>query len=233
MAGSSKYHLIVVAGGSGTRMGATIPKQFMLLKGRPILAHTLESFARWRADLNVVVVLPEAHLDHWQNLIKEHGVTIPHRAVAGGTSRFASVQNGLQAVGRVDGVIGVHDGVRPLVTSDVMERCFKAALEKGGAVPVLPVVDSLRKLSEQGSSVVDRGAFRRVQTPQCFEAALLLEAYQQAVQTHFTDSASVVEALGHAVKLVDGEEPNLKITTPVDLAVAEAILNQRESSPYF
>ena len=226
MSGTTPYHLIVVAGGSGQRMGAEVPKQFLPLAGRPIVAHTLAAFHSWRPTLSIVLVLPQDHIEYWQALVAELNFIVPHRVVAGGASRFASVQCGVKALGQVSGIVGVHDGVRPLVRAEVMARCFKAAVDRRGAVPVVPVIDSLRQVSDSSSEIVDRSAFVRVQTPQCFQAEILWDAYAQSEQAHFTDSASVVESLGHKVALVEGDERNIKVTTPSDLIVAEALLAQ-------
>lgn len=228
MSVSSKYsrHLIVVAGGTGSRMGMDLPKQFLLLNGRPILAHTLARFHQWDPQLNMVVVLHADFMDHWAELCQEHQVNIPHVAVAGGETRFHSVLNGLRRLDSESGMVGVHDAVRPLVTHDVISRAFSVAERSGAAVPLIPVVDSLRRVDENGSEVVDRSEYYRVQTPQCFQLEVLRKAFTQEYSPSFTDDASVVESMGKKVSWVDGNVENIKITSPMDLKVAEALLPQ-------
>lgn len=215
--------VIIVAGGRGERMGSAVPKQFLPLCGTPVLMHTLRAFAGYDPYMELVVVLPEAQMERWQHLCTEHRFTLPHRIVAGGDSRFHSVRNGLAACPSA-GLIAVHDGVRPLVTHDTIERCFACAERTGAAIPVVPLTDSLRQVDEHGSHACDRARYRMVQTPQVFRAEVLRRAYGQPFSPAFTDDASVVEATGHPVALVDGTPRNIKLTTPLDLAVAEAVL---------
>jgi 2-C-methyl-D-erythritol 4-phosphate cytidylyltransferase len=212
--------VIVVAGGKGTRFGAVTPKQFLSLKSKPVLQRTLEAFFMYNQNIECILVLPEQHIPTWKELIKEHNFTLKHKIVVGGEERFHSVKNGLkQATGQL---IAVHDGVRPLVSKEAIERCFKSAQEKGSGIPVLPVVDSLRKVDGLGKSeAVIRSEYRIVQTPQCFAKDLLNKAYELSFSSNFTDDASVVEALGETVYLVEGNSENIKITTPFDLKVAE------------
>lgn len=219
--------VIIVAGGAGSRMHSLVPKQFLPLAGKPVLMHTLEAFHAFRSDLQIVLVLPAGQISYWQDLCNSRpDFAVPHSIVAGGETRFHSVRNGLSAA--TGTLTAVHDGVRPLVTRETLERCFRAAAEYGAAIPVIEPVDSMRRLATSGSRAVDRSAYRLVQTPQVFRTSLLKEAYLQEYSPRFTDDASVVEALGHAIHLVEGNRENLKITTPSDMAVAEVLLAHRE-----
>lgn len=216
--------VIIVAGGRGERMGSVVPKQFLPLCGTPVLMHTLRAFAGYDPRMELVVVLPETQTAHWQRLCAEHRFTLPHRIVTGGDTRFHSVRNGLAACATSTALIAVHDGVRPLVTHDTIARCFDCAAHTGAAIPVVLLADSLRQVDESGSHACDRARYRLVQTPQVFRAEVLHRAYAQPFSPAFTDDASVVEATGHPVALVDGTPRNIKLTTPLDLAVAEAVL---------
>ena len=223
---TSKHTILIVAGGRGTRMGGPQPKQFLELAGRPVLMHTLEAFDRWDASARLIVVLPEAQIDTWKRLCEAHVFGRIHRVVAGGETRFHSVQNGLDAVAS-DGLIAVHDGVRPLVAPSVIAACFAAAADGGAAVPVVPVVESVREVdADGGSRPVDRARLRVVQTPQVFRADVLRAAYCLPYDPRFTDDASVVEASGVAVRLVPGNRENIKLTTPMDLLLAEQLMRR-------
>jgi len=217
-----KSHVIVVAGGSGTRMNATVPKQFILLKGRPLLFLTLETFYTTNPDFFLNLVLPEEHLNTWKELLMKFQFEVPHRLIVGGATRFHSVKCGLQEVS--DGLVAVHDGVRPLVSSETINRCFSLAKEKGSGVPAVQSPDSIRLLNESGSSAIDRNLVRLVQTPQCFRAGLLKQAYNQPYRETFTDCASVWESSGQSVFLTEGNSENIKITHPQDLIFAEAMI---------
>ena len=222
-------YAILVAGGSGLRMGADRPKQFLLLRGEPVLLHTLRRFAEPALGVaQLVVVLPFDQLDFWQKLAAEHGVTIPHTLVAGGATRWASVKAGLAALppeadAPAGALVAVHDGVRPLVPQAVIEAAYQAAAAHGAAAAAVPPKDSVRLLGAAGSSPLDRRRLRLMQTPQTFELALLRRAYRLPELPTFTDDASVVDDL-HPVHLVEGDYRNLKITTPEDLLLAEAML---------
>lgn len=223
---TSKHTILIVAGGRGTRMGGPQPKQFLELAGRPVLMHTLEAFDRWDASARLIVVLPEDQIDTWKRLCEAHVFGRIHRVVAGGETRFHSVRNGLGAVAS-NGLIAVHDGVRPLVASSVIAACFAAAADGGAAVPVVPVVESVREVdADGGSRPVDRTRLRVVQTPQVFRADVLRAAYCQPYDPRFTDDASVVEASGMAVRLVPGNRENIKLTTPMDLLLAEQLMRR-------
>lgn len=215
---------IIVAGGKGERMNADIPKQFLEINGLPILMHTLRVFHRFDPAMKLILVLPAVQFGFWKELCHKHAFGLLHQVVEGGTTRFHSVRNGIAAVADARALIAVHDGVRPLVSHDTIQRCFDAALSHQAAIPVVELVDSIRQLTETGSIHADRSTFRLVQTPQIFDAALLREAYEQEFSAFFTDDASVVEALGHKVELVEGNRENIKITTEFDLRVANAII---------
>jgi 2-C-methyl-D-erythritol 4-phosphate cytidylyltransferase len=224
---TSKHTILIVAGGRGTRMGGPQPKQFLELAGRPVLMHTLEAFDRWDASARLIVVLPEDQIDTWKRLCEAHAFGRIHRVVAGGETRFHSVRNGLGAVAS-NGLIAVHDGVRPLVAPSVIDACFAAAADGGAAVPVVPVVESVREVdADGGSRPVDRTRLRVVQTPQVFRADVLRAAYCLPYDPRFTDDASVVEASGVAVRLVPGNRENIKLTTPMDLLLAEQLMRQK------
>lgn len=212
---------ILVAGGMGTRMGGPIPKQFMLLKGRPLLCWTIEAFHRHDPAMPIIVVLPEEQITVWRTLCIGHGFLIDHTVVAGGKERFHSVREGL---GRVadGGLVAVHDGVRPLVSVELIDRCFRAAEAHGAAIPVVPITSSVRQVEGGTSRPVDRTRLRAVQTPQCFRTDLLRKAFELPYDPAFTDEATLVERTGTTVHLVDGEERNIKVTTPFDLAACAA-----------
>ena len=221
---------IIVAGGSGTRFGAQLPKQFLDLGGKPILMRTIEVFelALIDSDHDIIVTLPEEQMGLWHDLCREHGFTVPHRVVPGGETRWHSVKNALDSISDLAGVdvIAVHDGVRPLASAQLIDRCLTTARRQGSAIPVVPLNDSVRQMDADGRSrALDRSSLRAVQTPQVFDARLLMEAYRQPYDPTFTDDASVVERHGHDVTLVDGDPVNLKITRPMDLVVAEYLLN--------
>jgi len=221
---------IIVAGGSGTRFGAQIPKQFLELGGKPILMRTVEAFEKALADgeHEIVVTLPADQIGVWQDLCERHCLAVPHRVVPGGETRWHSVKNALDSIDDPAGadVIAVHDGVRPLASVELIQRTLDNARRDGAAIPVVMLNDSVRQVDGEESHALDRSSLRAVQTPQAFKAHLLLEAYRQPYDPSFTDDASVVERAGHAVTLVEGEPTNLKITRPMDLALAEYLLNR-------
>ena len=221
-----KTHVIIVAGGSGTRMGAEIPKQFLHFAGKPILLHTIEKFYATNAAYNLILVLPESHFGAWEEIIQQFNCTIPHQLVKGGNTRVHSVKNGLALVN--DGFVAVHDAVRPLVTSNTIINTLEAAFIHGAAIPVIESTDSVRILSENGSLPLVRAMLRNVQTPQCFDASILKQAMLQEFNQEFTDCASVVQKAGFPIFLSEGNIENIKITTPLDLKIAEFIRNQLE-----
>ena len=220
---------IIVAGGSGTRFGAELPKQFLNLKGLPILMRTIQAFGENSdGSFDVIVTLPVGQIDLWHDLCSEYGFAVPHRIVPGGETRWHSVKNALDSIGDIAGVdvIAVHDGVRPLASVALIGRVLDAARRDGAAIPVVMLNDSVRQLSGDDSHALDRSSLRAVQTPQAFDARLLLEAYGQPYDPTFTDDASVVERYGHKVTLVEGESSNIKITRPMDLALAEILMSR-------
>lgn len=216
-------YAVIVAGGQGTRMGTAIPKQFLELDGKPVLYHTITAFVNALPQVHIVLVLPAHQISYAQMVLQAFSERIDVTIVPGGETRFHSVQNGLQDIPN-DAVIMVHDGVRPLVSIELIQRCYQHAAENGSAIPAIAVTDSVRLVSEAGSEPVDRAQLRIIQTPQTFRASILLPAMQQPHQHSFTDEATVVEAFGETVFLVEGEKRNIKITTPEDLVVAEALM---------
>ena len=217
-------HVIIVAGGSGQRMASAVPKQFLPLGGRPILMRTIERFAAFDPAMDIIV-------DYWQRLCHEHRFGIGHRTTAGGATRYESVRNGLALVDG-EGLVGIHDGVRPLVSQPTLERCYAMAATHGNAIPACDSVDSVRMLKPDGSNTAaDRTCVKLVQTPQVFDVKLIKQAYQLGYRPTFTDDASVAEAAGIGINLTEGNRENIKITTPVDLLLAEAILNEGENRP--
>jgi 2-C-methyl-D-erythritol 4-phosphate cytidylyltransferase len=221
----NKY-AVIVAGGSGTRMGGNLPKQFMLLKDKPVLYYTLKTFFDAYPDLQIILVLPVDYTDMGQEIIDAWFDKDRIRITAGGDTRFQSVKNGLALI-EEESIIFVHDGVRCLLSTDLIHHCYEMALTTGSAIPVIPCRDSVRLTYENGNDPVDRSKVVLVQTPQTFHSKILLPAFQIDYKDKFTDEATVVEAFGLKVTLVEGEETNIKITKPVDLLVAERILEER------
>ena len=241
-------YVIIVAGGKGLRMGGDIPKQFLPIGGKPVLMRTLERFREYSEDLQIILVLPEAQQDYWQELCSQYDFQIEYQLANSGQTRFHSVQNGLALVpDDAEGVVGVHDGVRPFPSIEVIRNCYETARTAKAVIPVVPVVETLRKLicngqngltrtnkesetvrevrGKKDSVTVPRDEYRLVQTPQTFDIQLLKAANRQPYNDGFTDDASVVESYGHAITLVEGNRENIKITTPYDIVVAEAIIN--------
>lgn len=221
----AKRGVIIVAGGSGKRMQSALPKQFMMLGGLPVVAHTINTFSEALPGAEIVVVLPEEHIPLWRNLAARFDIAV-HRCIAGGKERFHSVKNGLDALSEEVEYVAVHDGVRALATKKMILRVQLAAEERGAAIPVTEVVDSYRRVDGSESYIVPRTELRIVQTPQTFSAALLRRAYEQPFSDKFTDDASVVEALGAKITLVEGERRNIKLTTPEDMLIAERLLEE-------
>lgn len=217
-------YALIVAGGKGLRMGSEVPKQFLPIGGKPVLMRTLEAFHRCNKEIQLILVLPHSQQEYWKQLCVEYHFLLPHVVADGGETRFHSVKNGLAFV-QTPALVGVHDGVRPFVSADVIARCYSLAAEQKAVVPVTDVVETVRRVDKDGSTTVNRDDYKLVQTPQVFDAELLKRAYEQPYQTGFTDDASVVESLGVPVCLTAGNRENIKITTPFDLAIAEALLN--------
>ena len=220
-----KKIVIIIAGGKGLRMQTETPKQFIELQGKPILMHTMNVFFKYDNNISIILVLPADQIDYWKQLCEQHHFSILHMIVEGGETRFHSVRNGLKHA-QDNSLIAIHDGVRPLVNVETIECCFDAATQYGNAVPVVDLVDSVRMVKGSESEIIDRNKLRLVQTPQVFDSQLLLKAYEQAFNPSFTDDASVVETLGTKIHLVEGNRENIKITTPIDIAVAEHLICQ-------
>lgn len=218
-----QLYAIIVAGGSGKRMGADTPKQFIELAGRPVLMHTIERFREFNENIEIITVLPENQLRHWRDLQTKYSFTVPQTLVKGGSARFYSVRNGLEFV-TSPGLVAIHDGVRPFVSIETIRRCFETAGKAGCAVPVISPSESLRIVDENGNAPVDRKKVRIVQTPQVFDSELIKKAYSQKYHPDFTDDATVFELMGEKITLVDGNRENLKITTPEDLLIARSLL---------
>jgi len=217
-----KLYAVIVAGGSGKRMGAGIPKQFLELAGKPVLMHSIEKFKTFDGSIEIITVLPENQLRHWTVLQEKYSFTVPNTLVKGGKSRFFSVRNGLEFVD-VPGVVAIHDGVRPLVTIDTIRRCFETAEKMGNAIPVIPPSDTLRMITETGNTPINRLNVKQVQTPQVFNAELIKNAYLQDYLPEFTDDATVLEKTGAKINLVEGNRENIKITNPEDLIIARSL----------
>ncbi|MBM3435212.1 MAG: 2-C-methyl-D-erythritol 4-phosphate cytidylyltransferase [Bacteroidetes bacterium] len=216
-------YIIIVAGGSGSRMQADIPKQFLNISGKPVLFHTIGRIFEFNSQLSVILVLPETHIDYWKSMIRKNNFNIPHQISKGGETRYHSVKNGLSLIEDA-GLVAIHDGVRPLVSKDTLQRVFQKAEKEGTAIPVVRMTESLRRVTNDNSVIVDRNSLRIVQTPQCFQSEIIKKAYQQDYREEFTDDASLVENLGIKINLVEGNPENIKITRPADLKFAEAFL---------
>ncbi len=218
-----KKFVLFVAGGSGSRMNETVPKQFMELNDRPVLMHTFDVFKKYDLQIEFILVLPENHVEYWNKLCKKHNFKIKYKLAFGGETRFHSVKNGLNLIDE-EGIVFIHDGVRPLVSEQTIQNCFDTTLEKGNALPVIPVAESIRFVDKTGNKAVDRSKHFLVQTPQTFKTEIIKSAFQQNYSDKFTDDASVLEAFGETIYLVDGNHENIKITYPEDLIVAKSFL---------
>lgn len=218
-----KRHIIIVAGGKGLRMGGEIPKQFLPIGGKPVLMRTIEAFYTYDSSIHVILVLPISQQTYWKELCAAYQFELPHDIANGGETRFHSVKNGLALV-EGQGVVGVHDGVRPFVSQEVIACCYSEAEKKRAVIPVIGVVETVRLLEGDSSITVPRDQYKLVQTPQVFDVSLLQRAYLQEYTDVFTDDASVVEALGEKVSLVEGNRENIKLTTPFDLKLAEMLI---------
>ncbi len=221
-----REYALVVAGGKGTRIPGAMPKQFLPLNGRPILLHTLDAFHRYNPQLPVVLVLPADDRDTWMKIIRDHLVHNPITLVDGGETRFQSVRNGLGVLSG-DGLVAIHDGVRPLISEDIIGASFRLAAAHKTAIAAVRLKESIRMTDQDTTRAVDRSRFRLIQTPQTFDLALIRKAYQQKEDATMTDDASVAERAGFSISLFEGSYENIKITTPEDLVVAEALLKQK------
>ncbi len=214
--------VIITAGGTGKRMGSEIPKQFMEVAGKPILFHTISLFHKFNKSAQILVTLPESWLNYWEELINTYQFDVPHQVISGGQERFHSIKNALRYCD--EPIVMVHDGVRPLVSTETLNRCIQALEDNNAVIPVVPVKESLRKVSGKKSEAVIRSEYRNVQTPQCFEKSVLEQAYAQEFHAGITDDASLVEQNGEHIHIVEGNDENIKITTPMDLLLAEVLL---------
>lgn len=221
-----KKYALIVAGGKGLRMGAEIPKQFLLLHGKPVLMHTIEAFAAI-TDIRIVLVLPQSQMSYWQELITKYSFIIPHALVSGGDTRFQSVKNGLSAVS--EGLVAIHDGVRPVISHELLNNAYDTCQLKGNAVLAVRLKDSIREVDLLGNKNVNRNNYYLIQTPQVFQSSEIIAAYQQAEHDNFTDDASVLESVGAKIHLVEGSYSNIKITTPEDLAMVEVLLKMKSN----
>jgi len=219
--------IIIVAGGNGSRMNNIVPKQFIALLGKPILMHTIEKFFSSIPEINIIVVLAKELKDEWKQLCTKHNFTIPHQLMDGGETRFHSVKNGLSVVPD-NCIVGVHDAARPLVSKQTIISAFEIAEKKGNAIPAVAVNESLRETNGENNKAVDRNKYMIIQTPQCFNSTILKKAFEQPYHPLFTDDASVVERMGEKINLIEGNNENIKITTPQDLIIATALLQYRE-----
>lgn len=228
MSSELSRYVIIVAGGQGLRMGGLLPKQFLPLNGLPVIFHTVEKFSKALPGVRIIVVLHPDYITYWHQLTQEYSFDCECKLCVGGNERFFSVKNGLDAIDADEAIVGVHDAVRPLVSADVISQLYLEAMKSGAVVPVVPATDSVRLIGDDGASrAVDRSIVQLVQTPQVFNLSLLRKAYSQPFNSLFTDDASVVESLGYHVSLVNGNKENIKLTTPIDLKLAELIMKQQ------
>jgi len=223
-----KQSVVIVAGGKSHRMNSTEPKQFLLLRGKPLLMYSIEAFFEYSTGMEIVVVLPEDKLDYWDELCKKYSFSVLHTTVQGGASRFDSVKNGLDQIGD-NGYVAIHDGARPLITPSMIERCFDYAVKHGNALPVIPLSESVRLIENKHNKSIERYRIKVCQTPQVFLSQQIKTAYHQPFVPQFTDDATVLESKGYSVSLLEGDPCNIKITTSIDLAIAEAIMNHSET----
>lgn len=220
--------VIIVAGGKGERMKSDTPKQFLECADKPILMHTITIFWNFDKEMKILLVLPESQIQYWAELIKKYRFNIPHRVIAGGKTRFHSVKNAIDTLDEKTELVAIHDGVRPLVSQDTIERCFETAEKTGSAIPALALSESIRQVFDNKSIALDRSRYKMVQTPQVFRADIVIKSYQQPFSEKYTDDASVVETLGYKIHLVDGNVENIKITTPYDLKMATLLIEENK-----
>lgn len=221
-----KKFALIVAGGSGSRMNNAVSKQFIEINGLPVLMHTFNAFSDFCPKLEFILVLPKDQLGYWNGLCNKYEFKTEHKIAVGGETRFQSVKNGLDLISE-DGIVFIHDGVRPLVSAKTLQNCLETAVEKGNALPVIPVAESIRRTSEKGNQPVDRSKYFLVQTPQTFQARLIKDAFRLAKTSTFTDDATVLESMGENIHLVEGNRENIKITFPEDLVYAKSFLSRQ------
>ncbi|MGZ3766692.1 MAG: 2-C-methyl-D-erythritol 4-phosphate cytidylyltransferase [Mucilaginibacter sp.] len=220
------YYVIIVAGGSGSRMHSVVPKQFLLLNGLPVLMHTINAFHNCQVQPQIIVVLPDDSHEYWNTLCKKHGFDVPHQLISGGETRFHSVKRGLGLIDDTDAIIAVHDAVRPLVTKEIIDESYECVAKYGNAIVAIKSRDSVRQIKDNRSISLVRDEIYLIQTPQTFQSKQLKQAYQQPYSANFTDDASVVEQTGVNINLINGSYQNIKITFPEDIAIAEFLLKQ-------
>jgi 2-C-methyl-D-erythritol 4-phosphate cytidylyltransferase len=222
-----KKFAIIVAAGTGSRFESALPKQFHPILDKPMLMYSIEAFALADPAINIILVLNQNHIEFWKNICKEHQFNVRHNLVLGGSTRIESVKNGLSQVD-VNSLVAVHDGARPLITTKLINECFEATLIKGNAVVAIECKDSLRKIEQSSNVAVNRSEYALIQTPQCFKSNILLNAYEQTINTDvFKDDASIAESFGEEINLIQGDELNIKVTHPSDLLYAESALLYR------
>jgi len=222
---TANHYAVIVAGGSGSRMQSSVPKQFLLLNGKPVLMHTVEAFYNSASKPQIIIVLPEAYQSYWEQLCRDHKFNVPHKLVNGGETRFHSVKNALDTImGDIDTLVAVHDAVRPLTGQDIINESYKTAARNGNAITAVKSRDSVRQLKNRVSTNLVRDEIYLVQTPQTFQTGQLKKAYGQPFNEAFTDDASVVEAAGFPIYLIEGSYRNIKITFPEDIAIAEKFI---------
>lgn len=221
-----KKYAIIVAGGSGMRMGADRPKQFLVIGGKPVLMHTIQQFNDFDKSIKIILVLPQDQIKYWGSLCEEYNFNVEHQVTFGGATRFHSVKNGLKLVKETDVLVGIHDGVRPFVSLRTLDSCYRQAAALGNAIPVVDAYESVRLSDDEGNRAIDRSTVKLVQTPQVFLFEQLEKAYAQPHQAFFTDDASVVEEAGYEIFLTEGNRENIKLTTPFDLKIAETLLRE-------
>ena len=214
--------VIIVAGGIGKRMGSALPKQFLLLNGQPVIINSIKPFLNFDPKIKVIIVLPKEHIDTWHTACSEHGFHVEHEVVVGGDTRYQSVKNGLQAVRNADWV-AIHDSVRPLINKEFVKSCFDSAKQNGNAIPCIEVNETVREAIPSGNKQLNRNNIKLIQTPQVFETKKLKKAYELTFSNEFTDDASVIEASGEKIYLIEGLKQNIKITTEIDFKIAECL----------
>ena len=224
---NSREYALIVAGGRGTRIKSDLPKQFLSLNGLPVLMHTIRAFRNYSASIEIVVVLPEDQIANWHALCSEFKFEVPVTVKPGGETRFQSVKRGLEKM--KEGLVAIHDGVRPLVSQEIISESFRIAAEKGSAVAAVPLKESIRIVEDESTKAMDRSKFKLIQTPQTFRVSMVRKAYEMKEDISLTDDASVAEKAGHAISLFEGSYDNIKITTEDDFVVVEALLSRRPS----
>ena len=223
---TNKEYAIIVAGGLGSRMNHDIPKQYLPLQGLPVLMHTINAFHNYNASMIIIVLLPASHLKLWENLCRKHHFSLPLTIATGGQTRFQSVKNGLDKISE-DGIVAIHDGVRPLINKEIIAASFYIASLHGSAIAAVRLKETIRETDKDETRTVDRSKYRIIQTPQTFQVKIIKHAYELQEVPEFTDDASVVEKAGYKISLFEGSYRNIKITTPEDLAIAEALLKSK------